>query len=385
MWVNAKKKWEEDFVKLSRAKASALFPKFSEGSLLINPYLSIEISLVIMNTRMTRIAAINGTAVAKQRIASPSLRTTHVRRSVVCSAAQLPPSNSFSVIWRLCWITTSALLLLKSSMLQTCLRRHAENVTAGALAKWGSAVEELPERRNVILGELKRVGVKVPDAIAKVSVRSDATFLITTVGVSSIAAVALSQLPGDWGFFSAYLVGGVPILVLAIGSVNPGILQFAIDFFSQVFPDYRERVLRHEAGHFLLGHLMGVPVANYSLIIGKEHTDLAEAALQKRLITQTLGDTEVNRLSIIALGGATAEAMHFEDVMGQTQDLFDLQRIMNRSASKLGAQQQQNQTRWAAYQAAALLQKYNKEYTSLMEVMQRGGTVDECIRAIEEC
>ena len=26
----------------------------------------------------------------------------------------------------------------------------------------------------------------------------------------------------------------------------------AIDAFSQVFPDYRERVVRHEAGHFLV-------------------------------------------------------------------------------------------------------------------------------------
>jgi len=255
----------------------------------------------------------------------------------------------------------------------------------GGLTKWGNAIENLPTRRTVNLGELRFVGVKAPDAIAKVSVRNDASFLFTVVGASSIAAVALSRLPGDWGFFSSYLVGGVPIVVLALGSVNPGILQFAIDIFSQVFPDYRERILRHEAAHFLTAHLLGVPVANYSLIIGKEHTDLAEAALQRRLIEKVLEDDEVDRLSIIAIAGATAEAMHFEDVMGQTQDLFDLQRIMNRSTKKLGAQQQQNQTRWAAYQAASLLRQYSKEYEALMEVMENRGTVAECVRAIENC
>lgn len=41
---------------------------------------------------------------------------------------------------------------------------------------------------------------------------------------------------GDWGFFSAYLVGGISFVVLGIGSINPGILQFAIDRFSQVYP-----------------------------------------------------------------------------------------------------------------------------------------------------
>lgn len=79
----------------------------------------------------------------------------------------------------------------------------------------------------------------------------------------------LGQLPGDWGFFSSYLTGepwclppllqllravhaseaaadpfpvralraragGIALAVLAVGSVNPGLLQFAIDQFRHV-------------------------------------------------------------------------------------------------------------------------------------------------------
>jgi hypothetical protein len=76
------------------------------------------------------------------------------------------------------------------------------------------------------------------------------------------------------GFFVPYLSGGVSIAVLAIGSTAPGLLQVGIDFFSRVFPDYRERMLKHEAGHFLVAYLCGVPVTAYSLDLGKEHTDL---------------------------------------------------------------------------------------------------------------
>lgn len=256
---------------------------------------------------------------------------------------------------------------------------------AGALKKWGSSAADLAPRRQVSLGELRLVGVKSPEAIAKVSVRNDAAFLFSVVASTSVAAVVLGQLPGDWGFFSSYLVGGISFAVLAIGSVNPGILQFAIDSFSQVFPDYKERVLRHEAAHFLTAHLLGVPVAGYSLMLGKEHTDLCEAALQRRLIEMTLEDKQVDRLSVIAMAGATAEAMHYEEVMGQTADMFDLQRIMNRAGSKLGNQQQQNQTRWASYQAASILRQHTNEYEALMERMGKGAPVQECIKAIENC
>jgi hypothetical protein len=33
-----------------------------------------------------------------------------------------------------------------------------------------------------------------------------------------------------------------------------------------------------------MGYLMGVPVAGYSIALGKEHTEFAEAKIQKRII-----------------------------------------------------------------------------------------------------
>lgn len=64
------------------------------------------------------------------------------------------------------------------------------------------------------------------------------------------------KYPCVQGFFVPYLVGGISLGVLAVGSVAPGLLQFAIDKFGQLQPDYRERVLRHEAAHFLVWFLV---------------------------------------------------------------------------------------------------------------------------------
>lgn len=253
----------------------------------------------------------------------------------------------------------------------------------GAVPKWGSGLQDL-ERRNVFIGELSRLGIKKPDLIGKPSVRNDAAFLYTLVGFTSVVAVAAGQLPGDWGFFVPYLTGAIVLVVLAIGSTAPGLLQFIIGRFAQVFPDYRERVLRHEAAHFLAGYLMRVPVTGYSLDIGKAHTDFAEAKLQQRLVERKLSDEEINQLAVVAMAGATAEAMNYEEVQGQVADLTDLQRILQRSEQKLSNAQQQNLTRWAVYSAASMLTKYSKEYEALKQAMQQRGSVDKCVAAIEE-
>ncbi len=53
-----------------------------------------------------------------------------------------------------------------------------------------------------------QVGIKNPGGIATPSVRNDAAFLFAVVGSTSILAViAGATLPGDWGFFSSYLIG----------------------------------------------------------------------------------------------------------------------------------------------------------------------------------
>jgi len=49
-------------------------------------------------------------------------------------------------------------------------------------------------------------------------------------------------------------------------------------------------------------------------------------------------------------------------VIGQTADLYDLQRILLRSANKLGDAAQQNMTRWAVFTAASLLRKHAPEH-----------------------
>ena len=64
--------------------------------------------------------------------------------------------------------------------------------------------------------------------------------------------------------------------------------------------------------------MLGVPVAAYSLDIGRAHTDFAEAKLQQRLFERQLEDEEVNQLAIISMAGVASEATKYEEVKHRT-------------------------------------------------------------------
>ncbi|KAH9294944.1 hypothetical protein KI387_038532, partial [Taxus chinensis] len=164
----------------------------------------------------------------------------------------------------------------------------------GWAKKWNS--QPYVSRRTTFIRELTSLGIKNAENLAIPSARNDATFLFTVVGSTGFIAVLAGQLPGDWGFFVPYLVGSISLVVLAVGSTAPGLLQAAIDGFSSFFPDYQERIASHEAAHFL---------------------------------------------------GLAAEGLRYDKVVGQSADLFSLQRLINRSKPPLSKEQQQNLTRWA--------------------------------------
>lgn len=139
-----------------------------------------------------------------------------------------------------------------------------------------------------------------------------------------------------------------------------------------------------EAAHILIGHLAGVPVVGYSLGIGQEHTAFAEARLGRRLIEGKLSNADIDALAPVAVAGVAAEGQRYEEVMGQTADLFDLQRILLRSEERLSDSQQQSLTRWAVWCAATALRRHAKAYDAARAAMADGRPVDQVIRAIEK-
>lgn len=134
--------------------------------------------------------------------------------------------------------------------------------------------------------------------------------------------------------YASLSVGFKPINALVR---NCRLLQAAISSFSLVFPDYQERIARHEAAHFLstalinlficmlkvialdmcdissssqilwvcvwplticvilVAYLLGLPILGYSLDIGKEHVNLIDERLEKLIYSGQLDAKELDR------------------------------------------------------------------------------------------
>jgi len=178
-----------------------------------------------------------------------------------------------------------------------------------------------------------------------------------------------------------------------------------------VSPTYKERVLRHEAAHFLLAYLFGLPVTQYSVSIGYEvrhfsgdttmlyaffHQGRASVAsgicstpiclksrLEKALTAGRVPSEDVAALGVVAMAGAACEALQYGTCQGQQADLLDLQRVLDRAEERMSDKEQQNATVWATYTAAMLLNKHSDAHERLVECLRANKTVSECFQAIE--
>ena len=130
---------------------------------------------------------------------------------------------------------------------------------------------ELQPNYRVTKEQLKTV-TRAPGDLADVigvygSAQADKIAAVTMgviFGAMASATVAQAWCPGpDIVRFSVvWALASVPYGFLTLGIQLPGLVQTLITrSYVVLFPSYRMRLLRHEAGHMLVGHLLGLPCA----------------------------------------------------------------------------------------------------------------------------
>ncbi len=193
---------------------------------------------------------------------------------------------------------------------------------------------------------------------------------------SSAVAIALTAITGV-------------IAVDRFGAQGKG-GNILVDLVSRQSSDYRQRILHHEAGHFLVAHLLDIPVLSYTLsaweatkagLPGLGGVVLDTSAIEGELASGTLSAQQVNRYCILWMAGIAAETQVYGSAEGGEDDQTKLRLLWQQTQRTTAAAD--TQIRWSLLQAQTLLEKQREAYAALVEAMAQRASVEECLQAIE--
>ncbi|XP_057721141.1 uncharacterized protein LOC130935419 isoform X1 [Arachis stenosperma] len=182
-----------------------------------------------------------------------------------------------------------------------------------------------------------------------------------------------------WTFDSVSFGGGIGSLVL--DTIGHG-----------VSPKYHNRVIQHEAGHFLVAYLVGILPKGYTLSSldafkkeGSLNVQAGTAFVDFEFIEEVnagkLSARTLNRFSCIALAGVSTEYLIYGFAEGGLDDIRKLDLLLK----GLGFTQKKadSQVRWSVLNTILLLRRHEAARARLAEAMSKGYSVGSCIDIIE--
>ena len=88
-------------------------------------------------------------------------------------------------------------------------------------------------------------------------------------------------------------------------------------------------------------------------------------------------------MSVVAMSGSVAEVLQFGEAKGGSNDLIELNGLFTRTKDFMGAQKQQDMTRWGALTAYNIISSNEDKFDRLVAAFKSKKSVSECIAAIE--
>ncbi|MBE9055081.1 ATP-dependent Zn protease [Sphaerospermopsis sp. LEGE 08334] len=162
-----------------------------------------------------------------------------------------------------------------------------------------------------------------------------------------------------------------------------------LDWLARLSPTYKERIIHHEAGHFLVAHLLGISVTGYTLSAweawrkgqpGQGGVILEDNEIAQQLERGKIGVSMVEKYGNIWMAGIAAEMLVFKSAEGGGDDKARL----NQFLTALGFEEKifEQKQRFHLLQAKNLIQENWDKYQSLVNAMRKGVDVEECKKVI---
>ncbi|KAI8027676.1 hypothetical protein LOK49_LG02G02027 [Camellia lanceoleosa] len=261
----------------------------------------------------------------------------------------------------------------------------------GGLRCFGAA-RQVPQRLYT-LDELKLNGIETSALLSPVD---------TTLG-SIERNLQLAALLGGISAWNVFEFSPQQILFLSLGllflwtldlvSFNGGVSGLLLDTIGHTFSQkYHNRVIQHEAGHFLTAYVLGILPRGYTLssleALKKEGslnvqagTAFVDFEFLEEANTGKVSATMLNRFSCIALAGVATEYLLYGYAEGGLADINQLDGLLK----SLGFTQKKadSQVRWAVLNTVLILRRHEGARARLAEAMSDRRSVGFCIDVIE--
>ncbi|MGF1478940.1 MAG: ATP-dependent Zn protease [Cyanophyceae cyanobacterium] len=163
--------------------------------------------------------------------------------------------------------------------------------------------------------------------------------------------------------------------------------------------EHRERVIRHEAGHFLAAYFLGIPITGYTLSaweawkqgqpgLGGVELDTSGllktaqlASVQALAVDAPSNRLIVDRFCTVWMAGVAAEKLVYARSEGGDEDRQKIREVLKLVGSPHQSQQKED---WALLQAKSLIDKHREAYEALVIAMTKRASVTECAQAIQQ-
>ncbi|NJL83376.1 MAG: ATP-dependent Zn protease [Chloroflexaceae bacterium] len=207
---------------------------------------------------------------------------------------------------------------------------------------------------------------------------------VFTITMSTLAGPLIHLSPAVPAAVTAGLLGLAAVDTLALESRGATLL---VDAFAS--EQERERVLIHEAGHFLAAYCLGIPVIGYTLTAweawragqpGQGGVVFDTTYLQT--LTPRQLPLVLERYATVWMAGIAAETLRGDRVTGGDGDRQRLREALKLAGLPPNTYAQKES--WALLQAKNLLERQRQAYDALVTAMKERASIADCYRVIQE-
>lgn len=166
-------------------------------------------------------------------------------------------------------------------------------------------------------------------------------------------------------------------------------VSLLLDLFAS--REQRQRIINHEAGHFLTAYFLGIPITGYSLTawevlkqgkLGRGGVGFDTDSLMAKPFELEKMRLTLERFCTVWMGGIAAEKIIYGNSQGGAEDRQQLKQALIMAGLPEITHPQKE--RWAQLQAINLLTRHQKSYEALVEAMTARASVEECYAVIQQ-